>query len=234
MDFLFPATEALHVQIQIGFHHALKEKRGFHPKMRTSPTPLSFHAFTFILERYRDVKRRILAGSGLPSPELDEARICGYEVSMLERVMKAREIRPRGHSNGNGNGNGHAYHPTAVSSGTELLLTRQRMVEQGVDELLHMKMLESVLDGIDGIDGGMPSTMVLASGDAAEAEYSAGFLKVVERALKNGWLVELVSFKANLSHAYLRHDFQRRWGHRLTIITLDDYAELLIDVTRSA
>ena len=209
----------------------MKEKRGIHPKTRTSLTPLSFHAFTFILERYRDVKRRILAGSGTPGPELDEARICGYEVSMLERVMKAREIKPRGHPNGNGNGNGHAYHPTAGSSGTELLSTRQRMVEQGVDELLHMKMLESV---VDGIDGGIPSTMVLASGDAAEAEYSAGFLKVVERALKNGWLVELVSFKANLSHAYLRDDFQRRWGHRLTIITLDDYAELLIDVTRWA
>ena len=95
-------------------------------------------------------------------------------------------------------------------------------MEQAVDEILHLKMLESV------VDAKTPSTIILATGDAAEAEYSEGFLKMVERALEKGWMVELVSFKHNISGAYKRKEFRGKWAKNFKIIILDEYAELLL------
>lgn len=83
-------------------------------------------------------------------------------------------------------------------------------------------MMESIVDVKE------PSTMVLATGDAAEAEYSHGFLKMVERALEKGWKVELVSFKQNTSGAYRRNDFRSKWGKMFRVIELDEYTEELI------
>ena len=91
-----------------------------------------------------------------------------------------------------------------------------------MDEILHLKMLESVVDEVT------PSTIVLATGDAAEAEYSAGFLKMVERALEKGWKVELVSFKHNISGAYKRKEFRGKWHNQFKIIVLDEYVEQLL------
>ncbi len=72
--------------------------------------------------------------------------------------------------------------------------------------------------------------MVLATGDAAEAEYSQGFLKMVERALEKGWSVELVSFKHNISGMYKRKEFRGKWSQRFKIIELDDFVEELLGV----
>lgn len=100
---------------------------------------------------------------------------------------------------------------------------RLRVVaEQGVDELLHMKMLESLVDTQE------PATIVLASGDAAEAEYSGGFFKNVERALMKGWKVELVSWSAGLSREYRSPAFLKKWHDKFTIIELDDFSEELL------
>ena len=95
--------------------------------------------------------------------------------------------------------------------------------EQAVDEILHLKILESLIDYSD-----KPSTIVLATGDAAVAEYSDGFMKMVERALAKGWMVELVSFKLNTSSLYKRREFRTKWGQMFRWIQLDDYAEMLI------
>jgi len=96
------------------------------------------------------------------------------------------------------------------------------MTEQGVDELLHLKISDSLLDTA------VPSTIVLATGDAAEAEYSGGFLKYVERALKKGWKVELVAWKDSISQEYRSYEFRKRWANKFTIIELDDYLEELL------
>jgi hypothetical protein len=85
-----------------------------------------------------------------------------------------------------------------------------------------MKLLETL------VDTRKPSTIVLASGDAAEAEYSGGFLKNVERALSKGWKVELVAWSAGLSHEYLSRDFLQKWKDRFEIILLDDFSEELL------
>ena len=98
----------------------------------------------------------------------------------------------------------------------------EKWVEQAVDEILHLKMMESIVDASE------PAIMVLATGDAAEAEYSGGFLKMVERALAKGWRVELASFRHNTSGAYKRKEFRGKWGDRFGIVELDDFVEVLL------
>lgn len=94
--------------------------------------------------------------------------------------------------------------------------------KNSVDEILQMKMLESLLDFEE------PSTIVLASGDAAEAEYSGGFVKVVERFLRKGWKVELFAWSDGLSMEYRSKSFLRRWVGKFRIIELDHFAEVLL------
>lgn len=85
-------------------------------------------------------------------------------------------------------------------------------------------MLESL------VDTDKPATIVLATGDAAEAEYSGGFLRMVERALQKGWSVELVSFAMNTSFAYKRKEFRAKWGAQFRTINLEDYVEEMLDM----
>jgi hypothetical protein len=144
-------------------------------------------------------------GSSPITPVVLEARALGYETCILEKVEKERP-----------------YSRYSSSSGSETpQKKRLRKVEQGVDEILHLKILESVLDF-------MPATVVLASGDAAVGEYSPGFFRVVERCLERGWKVELASFKPSLSWVYSKKQFLEKWGHAFTLVLLDEFAEELL------
>ena len=98
---------------------------------------------------------------------------------------------------------------------------RMKRAEQAVDEVLHLGMLQSLLDA------DKPSTMVLASGDAAKAEFSDGFLKQVERALVKGWNVEVIAFKATTGFAYRDPAWVSRWGDSFRLIPLDSFTEML-------
>jgi hypothetical protein len=202
----------------IGFFDALKEARGIPVTARPRRVPMSFHSLALVLERGRAVKKKVLVGSKPLVPATDEAKACGYEVSLLDRVMKARPVSPRKKKDQNGGNT-----TSGPSSGSETSVP-QRLVEQAVDEILHLKMLESL------IDAQKPATIVLATGDAAEAEYSGGFLKMVERALEKGWKVELVSFKRNMSYAYRQKPFRQKWTGKFKLIFLDDYREELLDL----
>ncbi|KAL9621439.1 MAG: hypothetical protein Q9160_004082 [Pyrenula sp. 1 TL-2023] len=218
------STSGIHVfidisNIMIGFHDCLKIARGIPVSERVRRIPMSFHHFSLVLERGRPAARRVLAGSDRYSA-IDEAKLLGYELNILERVHKAKQPTPRQKRFRND------LTTTGASSGSE---TNQRTpapekwVEQAVDEILHLKILESI------IDAEKPATIVLATGDAAEAEYSAGFMKMVERALLKGWMVELVSFKLNTSGLYKRKEFRSRWGPRFKWIQLDEYVEQLLE-----
>lgn len=146
-------------------------------------------------------------GSSPITPAVLEARSLGYEASILERVFKERPNRLGQYS---------------TSSGSESTTERRlRMVEQAVDEVIHLKILESLLDY-------PPSTVVLASGDGAAGEYSLGFTRVIERCLERGWKVELMSFKKNLSGFYRDRDFRRRWGDQFRFVPLDEFVEELL------
>lgn len=210
----------------IGFHDCLKMSRGQSIHQRIRRQHLSFHNLSLILERGRPTAKRIVVGSD-NFPAMLEAKQIGYETNILDRVHKAKEMTPRQkrYSNLNGN-NSLGGGQSGTGSGSETTAAVQyapeKWVEQAVDEILHLKMMESV------VDADKPSTMVLATGDAAEAEYSGGFLKMVERALGKGWKIELASFKHNTSGAYRRRDFRDKWGERFKIVELDDFVEVLL------
>ena len=179
---------------------------------------MSFHSFSLVLERGRPAAKRVLVGSD-KFPIIEQAKRIGYETNILERVQKVKELTPRQKKFRNGGG------ASGPSSGSETNTTGrpEKWVEQAVDEILHLKILESL------IDAEKPSTIVLATGDAAEAEYSGGFMRMVERALDKGWVVELASFKLNTSGAYKRKEFRSKWGAMFEWVQLDDFVEDLVD-----
>ena len=200
----------------------MKLSRGITRAQRIRRQPLSFHNLSLILERGRPTAKRILVGSDT-FPAITEARAIGYETNILDRVHKAKELTPRQKrfmSYGNGTGTGSGSETTAATAAVQY--APEKWVEQAVDEILHLKMMESIVDVSE------PSTMVLATGDAAEAEYSGGFMKMVERALGKGWKVELACFKHNMSSAYKRGEFRQKWGERFTIVELDAFVDVLL------
>ena len=205
--------------IIIGFYDEVKLWRRLSAQALAKKKPFSFHSLALVMERGRPVAKRVLVGSsdGGRLPEyIKEAERCGYEVSVLKRVEKAKARHQRGSS---------SYGTSGQSSGSETLSAgNTRVTEQGVDEILHMKMLESIVDY-------EPSTMVLATGDAAEAEYSGGFLVMVERALTRGWKVELVAWTKSMSKAWVSEEFTQRWRDRFRLVELDDYGEELFETS---
>ncbi|KAK8153109.1 hypothetical protein IWX90DRAFT_490512 [Phyllosticta citrichinensis] len=224
--------------IHIGFQNRVKSMRGLPVNARIRREDIDFDAFVLLMERRRPVAKRVLVGSLPAIPAFEKAKAIGYETNILDKVYKARELTDRqkyfrqrdadqlqrrrnGGTTTSGEGSGSGSETgNAVSSATH---AKTAWVEQGVDEILHLKMLESVVD----VDE--PSTIVLATGDAAAAEYSQGFMRMVERALKRGWRVELVSWKAGISSQYMKKDFRQKWGDRFRIVELDDWVEDLLD-----
>jgi len=80
---------------------------------------------------------------------------------------------------------------------------RIRYREQGVDELLQLK-LHQVLASIDGHPP-KDSTIILATGDGNVGQFNEdGFLGGVRTALKRGWKVELYAWEGGLSRAWRR------------------------------
>jgi len=226
--------------IFIGFLDQLKRARNIPQYVRVPQVNMSFDALALLMERRRPVAKRVLAGSTPEVPPFNVAREIGYECSILDRVWKAKELTDRQryfqeqdakyrnrsrNRDGDGNSNGYASGGSSESTGHAAPThAPEKFVEQGVDEILHLKILESVVDVEE------PTTIVLATGDAAIAEYSQGFMVMVERALKKGWCVELVSWSKNISQMYKRQGFRAKWGDKFKIIELDDYAEELLDM----
>jgi hypothetical protein len=234
--------------IFIGFLDQLKKSRNIHPLQHVPDANLSFDGLALLIERRRPIAKRVLVGSNPRVPAIDKAEAVGYECSILEKVYKARELTERqiyfkeveARRYGKVSAKAPPPHKIALAgsvlspgggsgsgSGSETNTPQYapaKMIEQGVDEILHLKILESV------VDAEVPSTMVLATGDAACAEYSSGFMAMVERALRKGWKVELVSWSKNISSMYTRPAWSSAWGDQFRIVFLDEYAEELLDM----
>lgn len=208
----------------VGFHDSVKVSRNIPISTRIRRLRMSFANFSLIMERGRSTTKRVLVGSDR-LPSIVEAKILGYEANILDCVHKVKHTTPRphkfrkfpGHASQQTNGGQTNGGPETVDA------TNERWVEQGVDEILHLKILESLLDTEE------PATIVLATGDAAAAEYSAGFMRMVERALQRGWAVELVSFSQVTSNSYRKKEFRAKWGNSFHLIELDSYVEELFD-----
>jgi hypothetical protein len=209
-------TRDLHIfidnsNILIGFYERYKLKHQVKDPFFRAPK-LDFHAFSTILERGRPVSRKILVGSNpLVQPVL-QAQQAGYEVSILERVVDHKHAVATSKEN-----------PYASDSATRTP-AREKKKEQAVDEILHLKILECILDVEKA------GTIVLATGDAAPAEFSpeGGFLKCIERGLRRGWAVELVCWRNSMSRLWRDRRFRVEWRNLFSVIELDDFVDELV------
>ncbi|KAK6903312.1 hypothetical protein I203_108577 [Kwoniella mangroviensis CBS 8507] len=111
----------------------------------------------------------------------------------------------------------------------------RRYKEQGVDEILHLKILQILNEKgtIPRSAKASTNTLVLATGDARGGQFNKdGFPGAVREAIKRGWNVELWSFTSGLSRAWKDIARRERWYEigRFTIWALDDWAEQLVEV----
>ncbi|KAM7197160.1 hypothetical protein V8F20_006709 [Naviculisporaceae sp. PSN 640] len=206
--------------IIIGFYDSIKTSRGIPPQKRIKAPAFCFENFEALLSRGRKIEKKVLAGSvGAYSRRpsyMVEAEQLKYEMNILHRVPKPSSPvnKRKGRSES-----------SSDTSGDDYFVTPMKQGEQCVDEILHLKLIQSALDKPSG------GTIILATGDAAPAEYSDGFKKNVERALLCGWNVELYGWSRNISSAWRDPAFSLQWGRRFRIIELDDFCEELFGLT---
>ncbi|CAI2180350.1 9393_t:CDS:2 [Funneliformis geosporum] len=165
---------------------------------------LEYDALFTILERGRNIARRVLVASSPLYQPLEQAAQTGYEVSVLKRVKRS--------SLDDLSENDYQQPPQQY----------EMEKEQCVDELLHLKILESLLDHH------APATLVLASGDGKDAEYfQGGFHKCIIKALERGWKVEVISWQRQLSQNFLNKKFLSKWQGLYHVVFLDWFAKEL-------
>lgn len=88
--------------------------------------------------------------------------------------------------------------------------------EQAVDEMLHLKMINAVVDFLP------PQTMVLLSGDGKVSKYGTSFPGQIERALKAGWEIEVYTWQ----NCYNQSKYQLlldKYSENIQVILLDSY-----------
>ncbi|KAI1659416.1 hypothetical protein F4813DRAFT_379745 [Daldinia decipiens] len=214
--------------IFIGFCESYKISRQIPLTRRISIPPFSFKTLALVMERARNVQKRVLAGSiyGVANnnpqtswpPYFLEAEQLNYKMNVFSRVRK-RKVSP---NKPKGRGRTPTERSDEAGEISEDVTYEVRNGEQGVDENLHLNMMDSMWDNMS-----RPGTMVLATGDAAEAEFSGGFLQYAIRALEKGWKLELVTWKRPLSSAWTDPKFLKKYRNQFSIIFLDDFLEEL-------
>jgi len=90
-----------------------------------------------------------------------------------------------------------------------------RLTEQAVDEMLHLKIANALLDYEP------PQTLVIASGDGQDSQWETSFPRQAERALKRGWNVEVWSWSKQLTGKY--NPLCRAYPGRVIVKTLDPF-----------
>lgn len=107
--------------------------------------------------------------------------------------------------------------------GTDLLrrveFDNGKLGEQGVDEVICLKMANVVLDFPP------PQVLVVATGDGRISEFGVGFISQLERALEHGWSVEIYSWKAQTSGGL--RALSATYGDRAVVIDLDPFYDSL-------
>lgn len=218
------ASRPIHVFIDmsniiIGWTDMIKKLNGMSKHAHIRAPSFDFGGLDHIVTRGREVGKRAVAGSiackatASPPQHMRYARALGYDTCVLRRVIKTRgSLREQFYKNDSHN---------TTSSGDDWLPIRSS--EQCVDEVLHLKMVQSVVDC-----AGQPATAVLVTGDAAEAQFSDGFKANAERLLTAGWFVEIYAWSHNMSASWREVSFMRRWEHQIRLVHLDPFAVDLI------
>jgi hypothetical protein len=106
--------------------------------------------------------------------------------------------------------------------------TRIRYREQGVDELLQLKLHQAIAD----VDVPPPNaTIVLATGDGNVGQFNEdGFLGPVRTALKKGWHVELYAWEEGLSKAWMREFGEGPFKERFRVIGMEQFGADMVEV----
>ncbi|KAI9064728.1 hypothetical protein FKP32DRAFT_1611048 [Trametes sanguinea] len=170
-------------------------------------------------------------GDGADRQRTHHSRADSVGTHPVEAGSSRARSRPhgRGHTKkpsasggaGTGPANGNSTSTDSDSAGA----TRVRYREQGVDELLQLK-LHQAIAAVDVVPPG--GTIVLATGDGNVGQFNEdGFLGCVRTALKKGWRVELYAWEGGLSRAWSR-EFGECEGFR--IFMLDAYAADLLEI----
>lgn len=207
---------------------------------------LSHAALALLLERGRPITRRCLVTSSPLYQPTDTAEQLGYEVCIFVRVPDSgngQYRRPpsantsaeswrKGHaraSSDSDKGIGGSGGTGLTASGSGGRNGRVRYREQGVDELLQLKLHQAIADADVPRPG---ATIVLATGDGNVGQFSdQGFLGPVRIALKKGWRVELYAWEDGLSRAWKKEFGEGTpWKDRFRIIKMEDFAEDLLEV----
>ncbi|WWD09757.1 hypothetical protein V865_007885 [Kwoniella europaea PYCC6329] len=198
---------------------------------------LSLPALSLVLRRGRYTppgSLHLVASSPLQQ-NLDVLVRLGWEISVLKRV-ELYEDEIEDSTSVKIINKAQTKLPTATLTGNAGLGGGvRRYKEQGVDEILHLKILQILNEKgtIPRSAKASTNTLVLATGDARGGQFNKdGFPGAVREAIKRGWNVELWSFTSGLSRAWRDIARRERWYEmgRFTIWALDDWAEQLVEV----
>lgn len=172
--------------------------------------------------RWKNNRGHVRRVSGSTSTESEQGSSGAGTVGFSQAF--ARSIAPHGglpSTPGGMNGGGIPTTPPSA---------RIRYREQGVDELLQLK-LHQALAAIDGPPP-LNATIVLATGDGNVGQFNDdGFLGPVRTALKKGWRVELYAWEEGLSRAWMR-EFGEWSGEdgRFRVVGMEQFAEELVEI----
>jgi len=98
---------------------------------------------------------------------------------------------------------------------TNLLRRIEEKGEQAVDEVLHLKMANLLLDNPH------PEILAVLSGNGHTSDYATSFPEQVRRALDRGWSVEIYSWNCSMSHKV--YDPILKKYPKAKFINLDDH-----------
>jgi len=138
-------------------------------------------------------------------------------------------------SGSGGNVSGAGVHPYYAKSNLGTSPGKVKYREQGVDELLQLKLHQAIAASDDVPDG---STIILATGDGNMGQFNEeGFLGPIRTALRRGWKVELYAWEGGLSRAWKREFGEdTEWGKRgrFRIIGMEQFASWLVEASEWA
>lgn len=127
--------------------------------------------------------------------------------------------------------------PVSPTHGMLMTPPRVKYREQGVDELLQLKLHQAIASA-DELPHPLPpgSTIVLATGDGNVGQFNEdGFLGSVRTALRRGWEVELYAWEVGLSKRWAKEfgfGTGKKGGEyegRFRVIGLEQFGEELVE-----
>lgn len=101
-----------------------------------------------------------------------------------------------------------------------------RLLEQGVDELIHAKISDSLLDYDP------PQTLVLVTGDGSDTPHGTSFIRKVQQAIRLSWDVEVYSWHEQLSGRFV--ELASRYDNRVSVFSLDKWYNYIVFVKGSS